>query len=219
MKNVDRKKDKIILFDLDGTLIDSTEAILESFAVAFETWEGSVPDAALIKAQIGHPLDRMFSSLGVEEESIDKHVQAYKQHYRAISCAKTTLLPDAKEAVALAYEEAYLGVVTTKTGQYSVELLEDMGLMHYFDVLIGREHVTYPKPDPEPIEKALMQLPKVTSGIWMIGDTCMDMESAMRANIESIAVLCGYSSSTQLAGCTDNVVENSYQAVGQIIAK
>jgi phosphoglycolate phosphatase-like HAD superfamily hydrolase len=47
----------------------------------------------------------------------------------------------------------------------------------------------------------------------------MDMESAMRANIESIAVLCGYSSSTQLAGCTDNVVENSYQAVGQIIAK
>ena len=219
MKNEHRKKDKIILFDLDGTLIDSTEAILESFAVAFDRCGGSLPNEVQIKAEIGHPLEDMFASLGVKNLYIEKYVKAYKEHYREISCAKTVLLPHAKEAVSLAYKEAYLGVVTTKTGLYSVELLEHMKLIHYFDVLIGREHVVYPKPNPEPIQKALKQLPKVTSGIWMIGDTCMDMESAMRANIESIAVLCGYASSMQLAECTDNVVENSYQAVGQIIAK
>jgi len=218
MKNADRKKDKIILFDLDGTLIDSTEAILESFTVAFDVCGGKVPEATRIKAGIGYPLDTMFTLLGVENEDIEKYIQVYRQQYRAIHTAKTRLLPYAREAISLAYEKAYLGVVTTKTGFYSIELLEHMGLMHYFDVLVGREHVTYPKPNPEPIEKALLQLPKVTSGIWMIGDTCMDMESAMRANIESIAVLCGYGSEELLMKCSNKIYQNAYEAI-QFIAK
>ena len=148
----------IILFDLDGTLIDSTEAILESFGVAFKTFEKEIPDDRLIKAEIGHPLDVMFATLGVEEEKLEAYVHAYKMHYREISCAKTVLLPEAREAVELASKHATLGVVTTKTALYSIELLEHMGLMSYFDVLIGRENVTHPKPHPEPIEKALSSL-------------------------------------------------------------
>ena len=111
-----------------------------------------------------------------------------------------------------------MGIVTTKIGLYSIELLEHMGLMHYFDVLIGREHVARPKPDPEPIQKALMQLPEVTSGVWMIGDTCMDMQAAKAANIESIAVLCGYGSREKLRKCSDKITQNALEAI-QFIAK
>ena len=157
-------KQEIILFALDGTLIDSTEAILESFAVAFRHFGEAVPSDALIKAQIGHPLDWMFLKLGVEDELIWDHVAVYKQHYRKISKAKTTLLPLAKEAVQKTSEFATLGVVTTKTAEYSIELLEHMGLMDYFEVLIGRENVEHPKPHPEPIHKALERLPR-TRGI------------------------------------------------------
>ena len=57
----------IILFDLDGTLIDSTEAILESFEVAFKTFNQPVPDTAIIKKLIGLPLDIMFERLGVKK--------------------------------------------------------------------------------------------------------------------------------------------------------
>ena len=64
----------IILFDLDGTLIDSTEAILDSFGVAFETFDTPVPDDERIKEEIGHPLDAMFATLGVEEAHVDAHV-------------------------------------------------------------------------------------------------------------------------------------------------
>ena len=212
------KKHKIILFDLDGTLIDSTEAILESFERAFSSFGKKVPDAASIKAEIGHPLEDMFAALGVEPLLIEGYVHAYKSHYREISCAKTLLLPGAQEAVALAYEEAYLGVVTTKTGLYSAELLEYMGMMHYFDVLIGREHVLHPKPHPEPIHQALKQLPEVTGDIWMIGDTCMDMQAAQAANIGSIAVLCGYASEELLMKCSSRIVQNSLEAI-QFIAK
>jgi phosphoglycolate phosphatase len=208
---------KIILFDLDGTLIDSTEAILESFAVAFKTYQEDVPSDDLIKAQIGHPLDVMFETLGVEKERVWDYVNAYKMHYRKISCAKTVLLPNAREAVELAKQHATLAVVTTKTAKYSIELLEHMGLMSYFDVLIGREDVEHPKPHPEPIQKALLKLPTVTDNIWMIGDTCMDMLSAKRANVAGVAVTCGYGSSESLLKCSDNICQNALQAVRFIV--
>ena len=206
-------KSKIILFDLDGTLIDSTEAILESFAVAFETFGEEIPSEEFIKKEIGHPLDKMFQTLGVPEDRVWDYVDAYKMHYRQISCAKTVLLPDASEAVQLASQIATLGVVTTKTAKYSIELLEHMGLMHYFDVLIGREDVINPKPNPEPIEKALTKLPSDTNEIWMVGDTCMDMLAAKAANVASVGVTCGYGSVNDLTSCTDNIYQNSLEAV------
>jgi len=203
----------IILFDLDGTLIDSTEAILESFTVAFKTFEKEVPAADLIKAEIGHPLDHMFATLGVAQEKVWDYVNAYKMHYRKISCAKTVLLPDAREAVELASKHATLGVVTTKTAKYSIELLEHMGLMGYFEVLIGREDVEYPKPHPEPIQKALAKLPTVTTEVWMIGDTCMDMLSAKHAKVGSVGVTCGYGNIETLSKCSDNIYQNVLEAV------
>lgn len=203
----------IILFDLDGTLIDSTEAILESFDVAFKTFGTAVPDEASIKAEIGHPLDDMFATLGVEASKVDAHVQAYKMHYQKISCAKTVLLPDAREAVELASQHAALGVVTTKTGKYSKELLEHMGLMSYFDVLVGREDVEYPKPHPEPILKALSMLQSEKNIHWMIGDTPMDILAAKAANINCVAVTCGYADETVLLEHTENLSRTALEAV------
>lgn len=203
----------IILFDLDGTLIDSTEAILESFKVAFETHGEAVPESALIKAEIGHPLDAMFSTLGVEEERVWDYVDAYKMHYRTISCQKTVLLPYAKEAVELASRHATLGVVTTKTAKYSIELLEHLGLMHHFKVLVGREDVENPKPHPEPIHKALKALPVDAKKVWMVGDTCMDMLSAKEANVIGVGVTCGYADEMNLINCTDYVHSNALEAV------
>jgi len=203
----------IILFDLDGTLIDSTEAILESFDVAFKTFGTAVPDEASIKAEIGHPLDNMFATLGVEASKVDAHVQAYKRHYQKISCAKTVLLPDAREAVELASQHAALGVVTTKTGKYSKELLEHMGLMSYFDVLVGREDVEYPKPHPEPILKALSMLQSEKNIHWMIGDTPMDILAAKAANINCVAVTCGYADETVLLEHTENLSRTALEAV------
>ena len=207
----------VILFDLDGTLIDSTEAILESFSVAFETFDTPVPSNEQIKAQIGHPLDDMFATFGVESSSVEDHVEAYKMHYRKISRTKTILLPNAREAVELASRYAMLGVVTTKTAKYSIELLEHLGLMSYFDVLIGREDVQNPKPHPEPIFKALSKLQSDRSKHWMIGDTPMDILAAKAANINSVAVTCGYADEASLLEHTENLTHSALDAVKYIV--
>ena len=207
------EKNTIILFDLDGTLIDSTEAIIESFSVAFEHFGDEIPNDSLIKEQIGYPLEDMFVSLNISKNDTERYVNVYKQHYRKISRHKTTLLPGAKEAIELASTFAILGIVTTKTGIYSRELLEHMGIMDFFEILIGRENVVNPKPHPEPILSALEQLPKVSGKTWMIGDTCMDMDAASAAGIDSVAVLCGYGTQEKLQLCSHKISQNTLEAI------
>lgn len=208
----------VILFDLDGTVIDSTEAILDGFRVAFETFGGEVPSDEMIEKEIGYPLENMFLTLGVEKDKVDAHVHAYKMHYRVISCDKTVLLEGAREAIIEASKFATLGVVTTKTGEYSSILLEHMELMKYFDVLIGREHVENPKPDKEPILKALAKLEHDKSKTWMIGDTCMDIDSASNAGVNSIAVTSGYATRSILEECASIICKNVEEAI-EIIKK
>lgn len=207
-----------ILFDLDGTLIDSTDAVVEGFHVAFDKGRENIPSKEAITSLIGLPLDRMFSHLGIEEEKIDMFVSFYKEHYREISTQKTSLLPQAKDSVEKAFKEYKLGVVTTKTGLYSKILLEHLEILDYFDVLIGREDVINPKPHPEPILKAIKAMNADPQKCWMIGDTCYDIESATRANIKSVAVLSGYGKKEQLQKCSKILKPTAFEAVDYILS-
>ncbi|WP_297440110.1 HAD family hydrolase [Sulfurimonas sp.] len=206
----------IILFDLDGTLIDSTEAILESFHNSYDVYNEPHPEDEKIKSLIGHPLDVMYRGLGIQEEKIWDYVAAYKEHYRVISTQKTLLLSRAKEAIELASSFAELGIVTTKTGKYSKVLMEYFGVMDKFDVLIGREDVKHPKPHEEPILKALEKFETKDKEIWMIGDTQMDLVSASNAKIHSIGVLSGYDKEEILKKYTNIVVSDSLDAVSYL---
>lgn len=143
-------------FDLDGTLIDSTDAIVSTFHHTFEKMDFEFnQDDEEIKSLIGHPLDIMFQELGVPQEIVWDYVNVYKERYREISKQQTELLEFAKEAIELANTFARLSIVTTKTGLYSQELLEHMDIMHHFEHVTGREHVQNPKPHPEPIHRTL----------------------------------------------------------------
>ncbi len=206
----------IILFDLDGTLIDSTEAILESFHNSFDVHAYPHADDEDIKALIGHPLDVMYRELGVDEEKVFDFVATYKEHYRKISTQKTILLENAREAIYEASKIATLGIVTTKTGKYSQILMEHFGVMEYFDVLIGREDVTHPKPHAEPILKALQKLDTEAKDIWMIGDTSMDLISAQNAGIKAIGLLSGYDTKEMLQKYSDIILRDSLEAISYL---
>jgi phosphoglycolate phosphatase len=203
----------IILFDLDGTLIDSTEAILESFHNSFDVFGVTHPSDEAIKSLIGYPLDVMYPRLGVKSEEVSAYVQTYKEHYREISTQKTYLIENAKEAVLLASQIAEIGIVTTKTGLYSQVLMEHFEIMEYFKVLIGREHVVNPKPDKEPIIKALESFDTQGKEIWMMGDTKLDLLSAKSAGVNAIAVLSGYDSKETLQKYTSHIYKDALEAI------
>ena len=207
--------EKVIAVDLDGTLIDSTEAIVSTFHHSFEKmnydFKGSNED---IEALIGYPLDIMYLELGIPQEIVWDYVEAYKERYRVISKQQTELLKFAKEAIELANTFARLSIVTTKTGIYSQELLEHMDIMKYFEHVTGREHVENPKPHPEPIHRTLDLMDiKNTCDIWMIGDTELDLIAANGAGINSVGVLCGYGKEETLKEHTSFIANNPLDAV------
>jgi phosphoglycolate phosphatase len=211
------EKRMTILFDLDGTLIDSTEAILESFFYACDCYDFAHPSADTVKKLIGYPLDIMFSQVGVEQTKVWDFVTAYKEKYREISKEKTFLLPKARETLQEAAKIARLGVVTTKTGRYSQELLEHFGVMCYFETLIGREHVTHPKPHSEPVLKALEAMSVApTKDVFLIGDTKLDLLSAKSAGINAIGVLCGYGKKEELQKYGFVLQEDAFSAVAYL---
>ena len=212
MKN---KEEITVLFDLDGTLIDSTEAILASFHFAFkdQNFNFTKGDEEIIKL-IGYPLDYMFENLGVEKNKVWDYVDSYKANYKEVSEAQTVLLENAKEAVALAATFATLGVVTTKTTLYSIPLLKNFQIWNYFNTIVGRQEVTHPKPHPEPIFRACEAL-KITPNrdVFIIGDTKLDLIAANRANISSVGVLCGYGNEEELSTFSPNICNDSLDAV------
>ncbi len=209
----------IILFDLDGTLIDSTDAIVSTFHYSFDVHSSlhvERPSDTEIKNLIGYPLDIMYAQLGVPEDKVWDFVATYKEEYRKISTIKTKLLPDSVKAIKKANEFAELGIVTTKTGKYSKILMEHFDLMKYFKTLIGYEDVDNPKPHEEPIIKALESFNVDNKEIWMVGDTKLDLISAKNANVNSIGLLCGYGEKKALEKYTPLIYNNALDAVNYL---
>lgn len=209
-------RDKIILFDLDGTLIESTDAIVSTFLHTFKElnydFKYSIED---IKSLIGYPLDIMYKELGIEDDKVLEFVTSYKNRYRVISTEQTTLLENAFEAVQLASQIARVSVVTTKTRMYTMPLLEHFEIAQFFEIVTGRENVENPKPHPEPILITLEQMNynKDLHDVWMIGDTKLDLIAANAANVNSIGLLCGYGEEIELREYTNFIEKDALSAI------
>ena len=212
------REKKIILFDLDGTLLDSLRGIYSSFCRACEEEEGKeahIPSIEEIRTMIGLPLSEMFLRLGFSQEELESRITRYKNHYRRVCIEQSSIYPKVREALVLAREFAYLGVVTTKTGLYSKQILENFELLKYFSVVIGIEDVSEPKPDAEPILRALSFLPITPKqNVYMIGDTSLDIQSAKNAGVNAIWVRYGYGQG--LEGEADKSFDNIYEAITDI---
>ncbi len=219
-----REKAHIILFDLDGTLVDSTQAIYASFCESFKAMGQIPPSFESVKQYIGHTLEDMFLAHNVSSLQVESYVQHYRNCYRKLMEEGTHLLPYVKDALKRAYEFASLGVVTTKRGDFSRILLENLGVWKYFDGIVGIESVKYPKPHAELILKALDLLQAQQKGIsknriYMVGDTMLDIQAAQNTGIKAVGVLCGFGIEADMRASNVPLYANPLMAVDYIAQK
>ena len=185
------------LFDLDGTLIDSGQDIVESVRRALGQIfsDRSLPETADVLVLIGQPLETVVRQLGypADAESTRRFAEAYRAYYAEHYNDNTKVYPGIKELLAgLQQAGVKLALVTTKHQSQAEFTLTGTGLLSYFDYvhgwLEGRRH----KPDPEPVIAALSRLGVSPGSAIMVGDSELDIEAAKAAGVDTCAVTYGF---------------------------
>jgi phosphoglycolate phosphatase len=187
----------MVLFDLDGVLVDSRAAFLNSVALALTDLELPPFTREQLLPCIGPPLKTGFSELlatGPEDPRVDALIAAYRGHYATISLTDTTVVPGMREA--LAALDQTKAVATSKPHRFAEPLLTALGLRDHFAVVAGPELDTSGETKAQTITRALKLLG--TTDAVMVGDRSYDVNGARANGIPCIGVLWGIGSFKEL---------------------
>jgi pyrophosphatase PpaX len=180
----------VVLFDLDGTLVDSGAVILASFHHATETVLNRRVSDEQILAQVGGTnLETQMALL--DPDRVDELVEVYRAHndpsYDSLACFAGIV----EVLGALKRDGRRLGVVTAKRRPTVERVFAGAGIGEYFDVVVGSDSTTRHKPDPEPILHALAELGAQAGEAAYVGDSPFDMAAARAAGVYGVAVAWG----------------------------
>ncbi|WP_217588569.1 pyrophosphatase PpaX [Lentibacillus saliphilus] len=177
---------RTILFDLDGTLIDTNELIIQSFLHTFNHYGYSFTKEDILSFN-GPPLEETFEKIA-PGRSADL-IATYRAHNFAHHEQYVKPFPHVVDVLHTLKEAGFaLGIVTTKMRQ-GVDLgLEVTGLKDMFNTIVTLDDVTQPKPHPEPVLKAMTELGGDPATTIMIGDNYHDIEAGHRAHVLTAGV-------------------------------
>ncbi len=183
---------RIVLFDLDGTLIDSIDLIVDSYQYAFRTHGLTPLSREEIVDGIGTPLVAVFKRFTDDPTVIDQWIATYREFNLANHDTMVRAFPGAVEMVrSIRGAGRRLGLVTSKNVSGANRGLALVGLDGVMEVIVGSDTVTRHKPDPEPVVRALEQLGATPDEAVFIGDSHHDVESGRAAGVRTIAVCWG----------------------------
>lgn len=183
----DWDKYRYLIFDLDGTLIDSSSGVIQCTNYALTSMGERPRKPEEIKKYIGYPLDLMFSVFS--DASLVKLKQAFHNMSRQVMVEKARPLTGASEILNYLYGRGYvMAVATTKYSQNTHGLVEKFGWSNYFQALVSGDEVDRVKPAPDLVYLALHRLKAEAGNAVLIGDTVNDLEAARQAGLKTIII-------------------------------
>ena len=183
---------KTILFDLDGTLTDSGEGIINCVIYALERFGLPIPARESLRYFVGPPLHESFVKQGVPEERAEEAVAVYRERYIPIGKFENTPYPGIRELLEALKAEGYtLFVATSKPEQMSIDILEHFDLAKYFDRICGASMDTS-RSSKEAVIAYLIEQNGRSDNMIMVGDTKFDVIGAKHHGIPAIGVSWGY---------------------------
>jgi pyrophosphatase PpaX len=181
-----------VLFDLDGTLIDSIELILNSARHAFRDRSGHVPDDAEWRRLIGMPLEASFRRYASDDADVAALLAKYREYQLANHDRLVKCYDEVVETVDFIRAAGHpVAIVTSKTTTMTRRGLDVSGLGAHFDMIIGCDVCERHKPDPQPVQIALQRLGYAPDEAVFVGDSVYDMLAGNAAGVTTIAALWG----------------------------
>jgi len=190
------------IFDLDGTLVDSFRAIQASVNYV-RKHHGLTPlPLGVVQAAVGRGL-RKLMELTIPVGDVEANSALFQDHHPSFVAEGTDLLPGVRETIAeLHARGAKLGVCSNKPLPLSNEVLRATGLTPYFSSVFGPERCAFPKPAPDMLLGALIELQVAANDALYVGDMTIDVETAQAAGVEVWVIPSGTQSREVLAAAS-----------------
>jgi phosphoglycolate phosphatase len=198
-----------VIFDLDGTLIDSYQAIFLSFQHAYTNMGLQPLPFDEVKRVVGYGLSITFREL-LGEERVPEALRFFRQKYEEVYRQNTYLLPNARKVLeALAARSIKLAIATNKLGRFSREIFRHLGMNQLFAVILGDEDVPQNKPHPEMLLYAMEKMGLRNEEVVFIGDSPIDIETGKNAGVRVFAIPTGVSTREELEKARPTLILNS----------
>ncbi|HEM5272914.1 TPA: HAD family hydrolase [Streptococcus suis] len=208
-----------ILFDLDGTLTDSGQGILNSVAYALEKMGIEEPDIANLNRFIGPPLYESFSRFyQLSPEDTQSAVDAFRVYFKEKGMFENQLYPG---IIPLLEELRTAGktlvIATSKPEIFAKQILEHFGIAHYFDVIAGASLDSSRISKADVIGYAINQLEAFPNNAVMIGDREHDIEGARMHQLPAIGVLYGYGNKQEFEKAGATMIVETVQDLKRVL--
>ena len=201
----------LLIFDLDGTLIDSKQDLVSSVN-AMRDWSGLPPiDAEVVASYVGNgaPMLVRRALPDFDDEHLERALRFFLDYYREHMLDATTLYPGVREALNALHEaEIPLAVLTNKPVKFSVRLLERLNLGAHFFRVYGGNSLAEKKPHPEGINLLVEESGAERSHTIMVGDSAVDVLTARNASVRACGVRWGFQPETFAQAPPDFLIED-----------
>lgn len=199
---------KLVIFDLDGTLIDSYAGIKEALNYAQRKLGKKPWGMKEVKRRVGRGLEILIEE-AIGKDYIEEGVKLFREKYSKIYKKRTKILPFVKETIDYLYNKNIkLAIASNKPSDFTKKILESFGISNSFSLILGPFEVEKLKPDPEMILKILDKLNIEKDDALYIGDMLLDAETAKNSMIDCILVATGGNSFEELQKTGFKVVKN-----------
>lgn len=190
---------KLVIFDLDGTLVDSAADIGLAANQTFERLDLPLQPLPQIKQWIGGGaqvfVEKALDYFG-KPEWFERAYPLFMKHYKAVPVDATVIFEGVKVLLEHLQQLAIpMAVVSNKPHELIVPILEHFALDRYFEPILGGDSLTQKKPNPEPLFQVCRQFALEPEQCWMIGDSSKDAQAAVNAAMSFIGVSYGYAMS------------------------
>lgn len=178
---------RLLMFDLDGTLIDSRQDICTAVNLLRANYDLPPLSIEIVTGYIGDGIDKLVErSLRGYPVNIDKATRECAEYYRRHLHEETTLYPGVFDGLQKLRAAGYfLALISNKPGSACRDILAHFKIAPLFTVILGADDMQHTKPHPEPLLCAMAKTGAKPENSWMIGDHKTDLEAARRAGIRS----------------------------------